>query len=78
MSDIEEDVIITGTLHSIDSHNQDPNFPGGEEPVFEKNGEPSDSSKLLFLDTGTDTTADNDSIVYLDFAVDDETHITIV
>ncbi len=68
--------MITGTLNTIDTHDQDPDFPDGEDPGFEKNDEPSDPTKLLFLDTGTDTTATD--IEYLDFATDDDTYITIV
>jgi hypothetical protein len=76
IADIDEDVVITGTFKTIDTHDQDPDFPDGEEPGFEKNGEQSDPTKLLFLDTGTDTTATD--IEYLDFATDDDTYITIV
>lgn len=75
ISDIDEDVVITGTLKTIDHYDQDP-FPDGEEPEVEKNDEPSALSNLLLLGIGTDTTATD--IRYLDFATDDDTYITIV
>lgn len=73
VADIDEDVVITGTFHTIDTHDQDTD---GEEPEVKKNDEPSDLSCILLFDTGTDTTATD--IQYLDFATDDDTYITIV